>query len=67
MKAKAWFNPGLKKHVATPSEGPFANELYGMGANDEDALNNLLEDLKRRAQAGDPQAQWYEKHGTGLP
>lgn len=44
--AKTWFNPKLGKYLATPVEGPGADDLYGTGATEEAALDALVDGMK---------------------
>lgn len=44
--AKVWYHEGLKKWVATPAEGPGADDFYGTGDSEEAALDALAEGME---------------------
>jgi hypothetical protein len=49
-----WFNPKLGMHVATPIEGPWANELIATGSTAKEAMDNLCKALDERDPVGGP-------------
>jgi hypothetical protein len=46
--AHCWFNPRFGRYFATPVEGPWADELFGQGDTAEEALDSIVEGLRKR-------------------
>jgi hypothetical protein len=42
------FNPRSGHYVATSADGPLADELFGQGDTEEEALDSMVEGLRKR-------------------
>lgn len=47
MRVRVWTNPKVGRTFATPEAGPWADELFGVGDTDEEAIQSLRDAMVR--------------------